>query len=60
MKVLVAMPAAKSPTISQTLNDKWMAVQILTDHSGWPEILLTLKDMGAQSIFSVSILGLVP
>ena len=54
------LPAAVSPTVSQTLDPEWVAGQVLIQRSQFPSVLLQLQAAGARGIFRQDVDGYLP
>lgn len=54
------LPAAVSPTISQTLDPAWVAGQVLIERSQFPAVLLQLQAAHTRGIFRQDVDGYLP
>lgn len=54
------LPAAVSPTISQTLDPEWVAGQVLIVRAQFPAVLLQLQASGARGIFMQDVAAYQP
>ena len=49
-KVIKILPAVKTPTISQLVDEKWVALEVIIDEDTVRNIIPKLKEAGAQGI----------
>jgi ATP phosphoribosyltransferase len=58
-KILSTLTALRNPTISPLVNDKWVALETVIDEGTVRNIILELKELGAEGIIEYSLNKLI-